>query len=59
VSILAADRTHPLLEHADFARRDLSSAYSALAGGAIVAPEVVRRVESALQVYLLDRVRAD
>src|ERR671933_1446567 len=41
-----------MLEHADFARRDLSSVRSALAGGAIVAPELVRRVESALQAPL-------
>ena len=41
-----------MLEHPDFARRDLSSVRSALAGGAIVAPELVRRVESALQAPL-------
>jgi fatty-acyl-CoA synthase len=41
-----------MLEHADFARRDLSSVRSALAGGATVAPELVRRTESALKVPL-------
>jgi fatty-acyl-CoA synthase len=41
-----------LLEHPDFARRDLSSLRSAVAGGATVAPELVRRVETALNIPL-------
>jgi fatty-acyl-CoA synthase len=39
-----------LLSHPDFAGRDLSSIRCAMAGGAIVPPSLVRRVESALDV---------
>src|SRR5207247_8372285 len=39
-----------MLEHPDFARRDLSSVRYALSGGAPVPPELIRRVEAALGV---------
>jgi fatty-acyl-CoA synthase len=39
-----------LLNHPDFAQTDLSSVRVALSGGAVVAPELVRRVETALGV---------
>jgi fatty-acyl-CoA synthase len=42
-----------LLEHPDFAHRDLSSLRSVGSGGATVSPELVRRIESALRIPLL------
>jgi fatty-acyl-CoA synthase len=42
-----------MLEHPDFARRDLSSLRSAYSGGATVPPELVRRIETTLGVPVL------
>jgi fatty-acyl-CoA synthase len=39
-----------MLEHPDFARRDLSSLKFMMSGGTVVAPELVKRVESTLGV---------
>jgi fatty-acyl-CoA synthase len=39
-----------MVEHSDFARRHLSHVRSALAGGSIVSPELVRKLESSLGV---------
>jgi fatty-acyl-CoA synthase len=41
-----------MLDHPDLARRELASLRSAASGGATVAPELVRRVESAFNVPL-------
>jgi fatty-acyl-CoA synthase len=41
-----------MLDHPDFARRDLSSLRFALCGGSPVPPDLVRRVESALDIPL-------
>jgi len=42
-----------LIDHADFGRRDLTSLRSVLSGGAAVAPELVRRIESTLGVRFM------
>jgi fatty-acyl-CoA synthase len=39
-----------MLEHPEYARRDLSSLRCAMAGGATVPPEVVRRIEATLHI---------
>ena len=42
-----------LMEHPDFAKRDLSSLRSVLSGGAAVAPELVRSIEDRLGVRFM------
>jgi fatty-acyl-CoA synthase len=42
-----------LMEHPDFARRDLTSLEVVLSGGSAVAPELVSRIEAALGVHFI------
>jgi fatty-acyl-CoA synthase len=50
VTLLAAAMVQMLLEHEDFARRDLSSLRLVCVGGSAIAPELARQAQAALGV---------